>query len=300
MYNVYNRPAVSILSFKQMKTAVVVPTIRPDRMKKFMKAWRKLFDKHQVELLIVKDGENPTVNGLSAGEVMDKYADCLTNFSAAIRNLGFAYVARRLPDVEVIITLDDDETPVGDPIQDHINALQMRVPVSWMATASEYMRGFPYGVRDEAEVVLSHGVWKGVADWDAQTQLSYGNRPVSFYKGPIPKGVYFPMCAMNLAFKIKMLPYIYHAPRALGMDRFEDIFAGIVSKREIDKNGWAAVSGYSIVNHKRASNVLVNLKKEALGIKLNENFWTGDESHPYFKIYRQKLKRWQEFVKKYV
>lgn len=285
---------------ENMKTAVVIPTIRPDYLKRFMKAWQSLFNKHNVKLVIVTDGKNPTVNELSAKQVMGKYADCLTNFSDGIRNLGFAYTAKYLSDTEAIITLDDDETPFGDTIRDHIEALQMRVPISWISTASEYMRGFPYEVRNEAEVVLSHGIWKGVADWDAQTQLAKGNRPVSFYKGPIPKGVYYPMCGMNLAFKRKLLPYIFFAPRALGVDRFCDIFSGIVSKRIIDKNGWAAVSGYATINHARASNVLVNLKKEAFGIKLNETFWKGDEGHPYFKIYREKLKRWQEFVRKYV
>lgn len=104
---------------------------------------------------------------------------------------------------------------------------------------------------------------------------------------------------MNLAFKRKPLPYIFFAPRALGVDRFCDILAGIVSKREIDKKSWAVVSGYATVNHTRASNALVNFKKEAAGIKLNETFWKDNESHPYFKIYREKLKRWQKFIKKY-
>jgi len=277
--------------------AICIPTIRPESMKVFMKAWQPLFDKHQVELVVVHDGEVPTVKKLKLREVMGKYSDCISNFNGGVRNLGFAYIAKHLPEVEIIITLDDDEVPIGDPIQDHIDALNMRVPISWMSTASEYMRGFPYAVRDEAEVVLSHGVWEGVADWDAPTQLVRGNPPVEFYKGPIPKGVYYPMCSMNLAFKRKMLPYIFHAPWAIGINRFDDIFAGITSKREIDKRGWAAVSGYARVNHQRASNVFANLKHEAPGIELNETFWQGDESHPYFKIYRKKLKLWQEFIK---
>lgn len=276
--------------------AVVLPTIRDIRP--FMKAWKPLFDKHKVELVVVYDGKVPVVRELSLQKVMGKYANCISNFNGGVRNLGFAYVAKYLPDVDTIITLDDDEVPIGDPIQDHLDALSMRVPISWMSTASEYMRGFPYAVRSEAEVVLSHGVWEGVADWDAPTQLVLGSyRPVEFYKGPIPKGVYYPMCSMNLAFKRKMLPYIYHAPWALGVNRFDDIFAGITSKREIDKHGWAAVSGYARVNHQRASNTFANLKNEAPGIELNETFWQGDENHPYFKIYRQKLKLWQEFIK---
>ena len=277
--------------------AVVVPTIRD--MKPFMKAWQPLFDKHNVELVIVKDGKVPTVKNKTAKQVMGKYQDCLTNFNAGIRNLGFAYVAKYKPKIEYIITLDDDEVPIGDPIKDHIKALNRLVPVSWISTAvDDYTRGFPYAIREEAEVVLSHGVWEGVADWDAPTQLVKGShRPIEFYKGPIPKGIFYPMCSMNLAFKRKMLPYIYHAPWALGVNRFDDIFTGITSKREIDKRGWAAVTGYARVKHKRASNVFTNLTHEGPGIELNETFWQGDESHEYFKIYKEKLKLWQTFLK---
>ena len=291
--------------------AVVIPTIRPESMKTFMAAWEPLFKKHRVVLITVLDGTVPTVSAIhydidgrnvmdapmTAVEVMGDAAKSLTNFNAGIRNLGFAYAAKYLPGIEYFITLDDDEDPIGDTIQDHLDALSMRVPVSWMSTASEYMRGFPYAVRSEAEVVLSHGVWEGVADWDAPTQLVLGgNRPVTFYRGPIPKGIYYPMCIMNIAFKRKMLPTIFQAPWALGMHRFDDIWSGIVSKREIDAQGWAAVTGYARVYHQRASNVFTSLKHEAPGIEVNETFWQGDESHPYFAIYRDKLRIWQDFL----
>lgn len=278
--------------------AIVIPTIRPELFNKFLKAWQPLFDKHSCELVVVQDGEKPTVNGKSAEEVMGTYASSLTNFNAGIRNLGFAYVAKELKDCDIIITLDDDVIPMGDPIQDHINALNSQVPVSWISTASQYTRGFPYSIRSEAEVVISHGVWEGSGDWDAPTRLVLGeNIPTTYYKGPIPKGIYYPMCSMNLAFKRKMLPYIFHAPWALGINRFDDIFAGIVSKREIDKLGWAVVSGYSTVYHQRASNPIQNLKDEAFGIALNESFWKGDNKHPYFAEYEKKYKVWQEFIK---
>lgn len=285
-----------------MKTAVVIPTIRPESFKNFLTAWKPLFDKHNITLVVVWDGEVPYVtqgdNGLpyELKDIMGEYSDCISNFNGGVRNLGFAYVAKYLPDIEVIITLDDDEVPIGDPIQDHLDALNTRVPISWISTASEYMRGFPYAIRNEAEVVISHGVWEGVADWDGPTQLVKGNHPVEFYKGPIPKGIYYPMCCMNLAFKVKMLPTIYHAPWALNVHRFDDMFAGITSKREVDKQGWAVVTGYARVNHQRESNVFKNLINEGLGIKLNETYWQGDESHPYFKIYNQKLDIWQKFL----
>lgn len=281
--------------------AVVIPTIRD--MGPFMEAWQPLFDKHNVSLVVVKDGEEPTVEAteFSSGVkgIMGKYADAITNFNGGVRNLGFAYVAKFLPDVEYILTLDDDTKPIGDPIQDHLDILNKRVPTSWMSTASQYMRGFPYKVREESEVVLSHGVWEGVADWDAPTQLVLGShRPVEFPKVPIPKGIYFPMCIMNVMFKRKMLPWMYQAPPVpeLNIGRSDDIYCGILAKRFIDEQGWAAVTGFARVHHERASDVYKNLNAEAKTIELMESFWQGDESHGYFKIYREKLALWQTYL----
>ena len=286
--------------------AIVVPTIpaRKEIFDKFMEAWQPLFDKHEVEFIKVLDGELPKLQHreqvFTTNDVMGRYDDCLTNFNAGIRNLGFAYIAKYLPEVEYIITLDDDVVPIGDSIQDHLDALNKRVCVSWMSTiVDEYPRGFPYCLRDEAEVVLSHGVWEGVADWDAATQLVKGShREVEFFKGPIPKGVYFSVCSMNIAFKRKLLPYIYQAPWAEGIKRYDDILTGVECKREIDKNGWAAVSGYARVYHERASDVFTNLINEAPGLRINETFWSGDEEHKYFKVYRDKYKLWREFIEK--
>lgn len=288
--------------------AIVVPTIRPESFAIFMQNWKYLFLKHNTTVISIKDGDEPKLLSFeekSVKEIMDEDSDLIYNFNDGVRNLGFAYIAKFLPDIEYIITLDDDCYPMEgtDPIQDHIDALNMKVPVSWISTASEYMRGFPYEIRDEAEVVLSHGVWEGVKDWDAPTQLTRGNRDVTFYKGVVPKGVLFPMCIMNVAFKRKILPYMYQAPAYKDYQRFSDIWCGINAKRAIDEKGWAAVTGYSTIYHSRASNVYTNLKKEARGIGINEGYWKGEISEDdkeYFDNYHTKMKRWENLMKQYV
>ena len=179
--------------------AVVVPTIRPDLLEeKFIPAWQRLFNLHEVAFVVVEDGEEPvlTYNGVdnSVEDIMGMDSDLIYNFNDGVRNLGFAYVAKNLPDVEYIITLDDDLIPKFDTIDQHIKALRQHVPIRWLSTADEYMRGFPYEIREEAEVVLSHGVWYGVPDYDAPTQLVKGNPDVGFYRGPVPRGTYYPMC----------------------------------------------------------------------------------------------------------
>jgi len=202
--------------------------------------------------------------------------------------------------VEYIYCLDDDCSPIGDPIQDHIDQLNRRVPISWLSTGiDEYFRGFPYQARQEATVMLSHGVWEGVYDWDAPSQLLKGDKKVEFYKGVIPKGIYFPCCGMNLAFRREALPYIYFAPvgNFKGAERFDDIYCGIFIVKEFAKQNWGIVSGYSKVFHQRASNPFNSLEKEAVGIKHNEEFWKDTQNykgHPWFDEYRAKFRKWKQ------
>lgn len=291
--------------------AVCVPTCRLELYRQtFIPAWRELFQKHNVHLLTSIDAD--TVEGITLEyfngqttsihkikDVMGKNMDLVYNRNAGTKLVSFAFIKKYLPNVEFIICLDDDVTPIGDPIQDHIDALNMRVPISWMPIADIYTRGVPYAVRNEAPVVLSHGVWDGVPDIDAPTQLICGDKPpVNYFKMAIPKGVLYPMSEMNLAFRRRMLPYMYFAPTTRDVYGADDIWAGVESKRIIDLKGWAAVTGYSRVYHERASNVFNILDKQGKFLKYNETYWQGDTTgdEEYFKIYMEKRNRWEVFI----
>ncbi len=274
------------------KIAVVVPTVREEKLKEFLSAWSDLFLKHNVSLYIVRDGKKPTVNGESLKSVMGKYSKLIYNFNDGVRNLGFAKAYK--DGADIIISLDDDVLPCGDTIQDHLDILNTKQPVSWINTVDDiYMRGFPYNVREESEVVFSHGLWNGVYDMDASTQLVLGVQQPNHRKMPIPKGILFPVCVMNVAFKAKVLPFYYQAPMFEDINRFADIWSGIEMKKAIDTNNWCAVSGYATVHHNRASNPFVNLVKEAKGVGMNENYGQGE----YFKMYNKNIKLWQQFLK---
>jgi len=274
---------------QESKVAVVTPTIRIEVIPDFLKAWQPLFEKHNVDFILVVDGKDQHIVHYGRKNLR---SNLVSKFSAGSKQLGFLYIAKHLPDIEYIIVLDDDCFPIGDPIQDHIDQLNRRVPISWFSTGSDYFRGFPYQVRTEAPVMLSHGVWDGNYDWDAPSQLLKSDTKVDFYKGVIPKGIFFPCCGMNLAFKREALPYIYFAPvgQYKGAERFDDIWMGLEIVKDFAKLNWGIVSGYSKVNHLRASNVFTSLAKEAVGIKKNEEYWKGeyDEWYKDFIIKREK------------
>jgi len=283
--------------------AVVVPTIRIDSLFiDFKNAWQPLFDKHNVELIVIDDtGDRPQV--IHNGEKKDLQHELISNKCAGVRQLGFLYIAKCLPDVEYIITLDDDETPIGDPIQDHIDQLNRRVPISWISTGvDEYFRGFPYGVRTESPVMISHGVWDGSYDWDAPSQLLKGDTKVDFYKGVIPKGIYTPLCGMNFAFRREALPYIYFAPvgHFKGAERWDDIYMGILTIKKFAELNWAITTGYAKVLHTRASNPFTSLAKECVGILHGEEFYKDPENYkgdPWFDEFRDKANKWYELTK---
>lgn len=281
------------------KIAVVVPTIRvQESIPAFMVAWLPLFDKHNVELILIDDtGDTPQI--IHNGEKKELQSDLVSNKCAGVRQLGFLYIAKHLPDVEYIFTTDDDCFPIGDPIQDHIDQLNRKVPISWFSTAQNaFMRGFPYQVREEAKVFLSHGVWENTPDWDAPTQLLTPKdfKPI-YYQGIIPKGIFFPMCGMNICFKREALPYIFFAPvgQFKGAERFDDIWAGLEIVKDFTLLGWGIVSGYAKVNHLRASNVFTSLAKEAVGIKKNEEYWEGEYDDWYID-FLEKRNQWYKLT----
>lgn len=282
-----------------MIISIVVPTNRD--ITNFRDAWGDLIKKHNCNLILVYDGALPsvTLNGdrilRQPKDIMGKYSDLIDNCSDAVRNLGFVLAGQLKSDM--IISLDDDVTPIDDPIQDHINALNKRYPTSWLSTSmTEYMRGFPYSVRDETECWVSHGVWEGVPDYDAVRQLSGPIKTQEFYRGPVPKGCLFPMSAMSLAFRIEALPFMYQFPVAYGVNRFSDIFCGIECKKDLDRMNKCAVTGFSRVYHDRQSNPYENLVKEAKGIKLNDEYGKDE----YFKLAFKKRARWKEFISKLI
>lgn len=297
-----------------MKIAVIVPTIRPESWNVFFDKWGDIFDKHKVMLIKVDDSKDyPTLisyrflgdKEVSSFQENALQKDWLFNKTDGCRNLGFfaAYEAG----AEIFISLDDDVYPVGDPIQDHINALSMSVSPNWTSTAQDWrVRGIPvFG--EKWPVMLSHGVWAGVPDFDAPTQLLNPDvKDIAFNRTNVPVGVLFPLCIMNVAFRRELLPYMYQAPMGQRLaefdlpigDRFADIWSGIIAKRACDANNWGVVTGYSTIYHSRASNVFANLRKESVFLELNETFasefYNPETTDKYVLLYRSMLAAWQK------
>jgi hypothetical protein len=183
---------------------------------------------------------------------------------------------------DYIFTLDDDCYPLEDEhesfLDSHLAAFSLD---RWFRTADMLEpRGIPYGDKGHLPVLLNHGLWTGNPDLDAPTSLANSRNPVTVVvrgtREVIPPGMYFPLCAMNVCYRREAIPAAYNLIMGMdypGFDRFDDIWSGLLLKRIADHLGFYITNGKPLVHHQIASNPFSNLRKEALGIQLHEDFW---------------------------
>lgn len=276
-----------------MEAVVVVPTAREGSLAGFLDAWKQ--ELSDATVLVIEDGPERTfaVSGANVRhyawrEIEDQLGDAawvIPRGSGCVRSFGCWAAAQMQPDM--IVALDDDTRP--DPahpgfLDAHWARLQSAADPAWVSTLDlASPRGMPYFATDrEAYVVLNHGLWSGVPDFDAATQLLTSRVEISgeWSDQTIPKGSYFPMCSMNIAWRPEFTAAMYFLLMGpeYPFDRFGDIWGGVLAKRVADHLGLAVNSGSPGILHERASNVFSNLAKESRGLAVNETFWRAVDS----------------------
>jgi reversibly glycosylated polypeptide/UDP-arabinopyranose mutase len=258
----------------------VLPTNRVERLPGFFEAWG--VDRWD-RIIIVEDQPRCTtslnrflpphaihVSWHEIGMELGDRAWMISRRDSAIRCYGY-WLAYKLG-ADLIVTLDDDcyPTPGGS------HHFSMTAP-RWTHSIPGYRtRGLPYRNLGELKLHVQQGLWTGVPDLDACQQL-VGVPPPELPAGVrvIPRGQYFPMCGMNLAFTHAAAPLMYFPLMGEGSPygRFDDIWAGVISKKICDHLRWNVGVGEPFVEHRRASDPFKNLVKEAPGVAANEHFW---------------------------
>lgn len=276
-----------------MEAVVVVPTAREASVAEFLAAWE-----HELSgatVVVVQDGPKPTFSVSGANvrhfawcDIEDQLGDVawiIPRGSGCIRSFGCWAAYQMHP--HMIVALDDDARPDPDHpefLRAHWSRLQHASDSAWVSTLdASSPRGMPYYATDrKPSVVLNHGLWSGVPDFDAATQLLSSRVKLSaeWSDQTIPRGSYFPMCSMNLAWRPEFTAAMYFLLMGPGyaFDRFGDIWGGVLAKRVADHLGLAVNSGSPCVIHERASDVFTNLVKESRGLAANEKFWRAVDS----------------------
>jgi len=292
---------------------IVVPTIREEFIKRFIEEWSDHFfdnERFSCKLLIIEDNPQKSFKLDSDNNVehlcwedikneLGKDSWIIPRRTDCVRSFGYYKAYQQEPDM--IVTMDDDcyplkkHHPESAPQKNflglHWRNLKEMVTLEeerWVSTIEDFRpRGLPYkNLKNEvsySNIVLSHGLWYNVPDFDGMSQVrssqiegqtGYAKKQV------IPKGKFYSMCGMNLAWKPEITPILYFLLMGQsedggpwGYDRFGDIWAGVLSKKIIDHLEKEVYSGYPIIWHDRASNPFSNIVKEAPGLQENEWLW---------------------------
>lgn len=195
---------------------------------------------------------------------------------ASIRNFGFL-VSRK----KFVWSVDDDCFPAngvdGEPVDalmEHaLNLLTPSTPYFFNTVYDPYqqcvdfVRGYPYSLRQGVQTAVSHGLWLNMYDYDAPTQLlkvKERNHKYADITITIPNRVLYPLCSMNVAFNRELLgPAVMQGLMGSGQPwgRYDDMFSGWASKVVADHLGLGSKSGAPYIYHNKASNPFTNLAK---------------------------------------
>ena len=272
--------------------AVVVPTIREECIGRFVSEWGRSFRRQDLRLIVIEDHparqfELPDwvehyCRADITGMLGVERSRCIPVQSGGVRAFGF-WLAAQDRAIDMIATLDDDCYPLpGGWADTHWARLAERYNHYWRRTIpGAWPRGVPYddAVRGGVQAVMNMGLWEGVPDYDAPTQLLNPRTRLSgldlrdYQFGLVPRGMYYPMCIMNVAFRREWAPAMYMPKLPNGMKRWDDIWCGVFSKKLADILGQAVIYGMPCIRHERASNVWSNLRQEVGGIEVNERLW---------------------------
>jgi reversibly glycosylated polypeptide/UDP-arabinopyranose mutase len=267
---------------------VVIPTIRN---LDFLESWRGVLE--GIHLIIIQDGDPEAhltipdwadyelYNRRDIEAALGERSWVISSADASIRNFGFL-VAK----ATYIWTLDDDCLPMdtsSNPLFEHLRNLQTNSTPKFFntlydpyATGADFVRGFPYSLRQGVPTAISHGLWLHAPDYDAPTQLlKPDERNTRFVNATltIPSGTLYPMCSMNVAFNRRLIgPAFMQGLMGNGMPwaRYDDMFAGWASKVVCDHLNLGVKSGAPYIRHNKASNPFTNLRKEYMGLLWQE------------------------------
>ncbi|KAL8231446.1 hypothetical protein R6Q57_001224 [Mikania cordata] len=272
---------------------IVIPTIRN---LDFLEMWRPFFQSYH--LIIVQDGDPSGNIKVPHGFDYQLYnRNDINNILIGLQSFVYLLQRIRLSMLRLHIWSPRIEEAAKDPKGKDIDALRQHInnllhpstPYFFntlydpFSDSSDFVRGYPFSLREGVSTATSHGLWLNIPDYDAPTQLVKPRETNTRYVDAvmtIPKGVLFPMSGMNLAFDRHLIgPAMYFGLMGDGqpIGRYDDMWAGWCVKVICDHLGLGIKTGLPYIWHSKASNPFVNLKKEYKGI-----FWQ-EEMIPFFQ-----------------
>lgn len=297
----------SNINVKDDEIDIVIGALRSD-LTSFMNDWRPVFSRFH--LIIVKDPDLKEELQIPEGFNVDVYTktdiDRLVGSSSILfygyscRYFGFL-VSRK----KYIVSIDDDCTPAKDKdgylvdiVAQHVTNLTTPATPFFFNTlydpyrkGADFVRGYPFSLRNGVQCALSCGLWLNLADYDAPTQALKPELKNSRYVDAVltvPARTLMPLSGINIAFDRELVgPALFPALRLAGegklrWETMEDIWSGMCAKVVCDHLGFGVKSGLPYVWRTERGNAVDSLRKEWEGVKLME------EVVPFFQTLRLK------------
>ncbi|KAL4609753.1 hypothetical protein ACB092_08G004200 [Castanea dentata] len=285
---------------------IVIGALHSD-LTTFMNEWRPVFS--QFHLIIVKDpdlsGEIQIPEGFNVDVYTRSDIDRVVGSSTSILFSGYScrYFGYLMSRKKYVISIDDDCIPAKDNegslvdiVAQHITNLITPATPFFFNTlydpyrkGADFVRGYPFSLREGVTCALSCGLWLNLADYDAPTQALKPELRNSRYVDAVltvPVRAMLPLSGINIAFDRELVgPALIPALKLAGEGKFrwetmEDIWSGMCVKVISDHMGLGVKSGLPYVWRNERGNAIESLKKEWEGVKLME------EVVPFFQAVR--------------
>ncbi|XP_065854616.1 probable UDP-arabinopyranose mutase 5 [Euphorbia lathyris] len=285
---------MSVMNIKDSDVDIVIGALQSD-LTAFMNEWRPIFSRFHV--IIVKDPDLNEELNIPEGFNLDIYTkshieSVMGSNSALFSGYSCRYFGFIVSRKKYIVALDDDCVPAEnkgfmvDAVADHIMNLATPATPFFFNTlydpyreGADFVRGYPFSLRNGVPCALSSGLWLNLADYDAPTQaLKPGERNSRFVDAvmTVPARTMMPISGINIAFDREavgpaLLPALKLAGEGkLRWETMEDIWSGMCVKVTCDHLQLGVKSGLPYVWRKDRGNAIESLKKEWEGVKLME------------------------------
>ncbi|XP_050242525.1 probable UDP-arabinopyranose mutase 5 isoform X2 [Quercus robur] len=299
-------PVLPTTNIMDNEVDIVIGALHSD-LTTFMNEWRPVFSRFH--LIIVKDpdlsGEIQIPEGFNVDVYTRSDIDRVVGSSTSVLFSGYScrYFGYLMSRKKYVISIDDDCIPAKDNegslvdiVAQHITNLTTPATPFFFNTlydpyrkGADFVRGYPFSLREGVTCALSCGLWLNLADYDAPTQALKPELRNSRYVDAVltvPVRAMLPLSGINIAFDRELVgPALIPALKLAGEGKFrwetmEDIWSGMCVKVISDHMGLGVKSGLPYVWRNERGNAIESLKKEWEGVKLME------EVVPFFQAVR--------------
>jgi len=275
---------------------IVIGALHSD-LTTFMNEWRPVFSRFH--LIIVKDpdlsGEIQIPEGFNVDVYTRSDIDRVVGSSTSVLFSGYScrYFGYLMSRKKYVISIDDDCIPAKDNegslvdiVAQHITNLTTPATPFFFNTlydpyrkGADFVRGYPFSLREGVTCALSCGLWLNLADYDAPTQaLKPGLRNSRYVDAvlTVPVRAMMPVSGINIAFDRELVgPVLIPALKLAGegklrWETMEDIWSGMCVKVICDHLSLGVKTGLPYVWRNERGNAIESLKKEWEGVKLME------------------------------